>query len=150
MKYLYFVYFFSLFPFLSKAQTNTLKVKKQNISYDTISSKIYNAEGLIATIGGKNGGSIKTSTFMAQGGIIIETNNNFPIKARITSYAIYIIKAGLGEEYIASGIDERFPTKFQKIIGSLRPGDIVNFKNILIKYADGTKSDVDDIAFLLE
>jgi len=104
----------------------------------------------VPSVAGQSGGSIKTSTFKAQAGIIAELKDfDFDLRFRIVSFEMLYSKPR-ADLVSAKGTNERFTPKMKAMIKRAKPGDTFVFNDVKAKGPDGTTRKIGSISFILK
>jgi len=101
----------------------------------------------VATIGGKNGGTLKKEELLAEDGIFAELKDfDFDLKFRVTQFDITFSGAG-GYVKTYSSRDNKFSSEQKDQFGKLAQGSIIFIDNIMAKGDDGSTRPLSPISF---
>jgi gliding motility-associated protein GldM len=100
----------------------------------------------IATVAGKNEGTITKNQLLAEQGIFAEIPDfDFEMKFAVTSFTVSSSKGGYVQEKTANG--NRFTQEQLDLMKGLNPGSRLYIDNIVVKGGDGTTRTLSAISF---
>jgi len=101
----------------------------------------------IATIGAKNGGTIRKEDILAEDGIFADLKDfDFDLKFKVTMFNVNLSGAG-GYERLYKSTSNKFTTEQRDQFAKLTQGSLIYIDNIMAKGDDGTTRQLAPISF---
>jgi len=122
------------------------KVNGQSRPMGSMSFRVKEVPPPLATVGGKNGGTLKKEELLAEEGIYAELKDfDFDLKFRVTQFDVTFSAAGYAKTF--SSRDNKFSSEQRDQFGKLTQGSIIYIDKIMAKGDDGSSRELSPISF---
>jgi gliding motility-associated protein GldM len=123
------------------------KVNGQSRPMGSMSFRVKEVPPPLATISGKNGGTLKKEELLAEDGIYADLKDfDFDLKFRVTQFDVSLSGTG-GYVKTYSSKDNKFTSEQRDQFGKLSQGSIIYIDKIMAKGDDGSSRELSPISF---
>lgn len=123
------------------------KVNGQSRPMGSMSFRVKEVPPPLATIGGKNGGTLKKEDLLSEDGIFAELKDfDFDLKFRVTQFDVTLSGSG-GYVKTYSAKDNKFTSEQRDQFGKLSQGSIIYIDRIMAKGDDGSTRELSPVSF---